>query len=183
MELLRSCVRQFRHVRKRIRASTTEWRLRARAATARSGVPRTTFDPKGLIVSLTSYGARLGTAHIAIESLLRQDLEPDAIILWLTADDAASLPPAIERQQRRGLVVRVCPDLRSYKKIVPALEAFPEATIVTADDDLMYPRAWLRELVKCQRAHGDAIPCHRAHRMTFDATAALRPYTDWEFEA
>jgi hypothetical protein len=46
-----------------------------------------------------------------------------------------------------GLTIRQCEDLKSYKKLIPALEAYPDHYIVTADDDLVYPPSWLREMV------------------------------------
>jgi hypothetical protein len=56
-----------------------------------------------------------------------------------------------------GLEVRQCEDLRSYKKLIPALEAFPGAYILTADDDLVYPRTWLRSFVEAHRSDKEIL--------------------------
>ena len=40
----------------------------------------------GLIVSLTSFPARIHLVHYAIYSLLRQSLKPNRIVLWLGED-------------------------------------------------------------------------------------------------
>ena len=45
-----------------------------------------------------------------------------------------------------GLTIRWCEDLRSYKKLIPALRDFPEDIIVTADDDIYYQTDWLESL-------------------------------------
>ena len=39
-----------------------------------------------LIVSLTSFPARIKTVHQTINTLLRQTVKPDHIILWLSED-------------------------------------------------------------------------------------------------
>ena len=44
----------------------------------------------------------------------------------------------ITRLRRHGLDIRTTEDIGPYKKIIPALLAFPEAIIVTADDDIFY---------------------------------------------
>src|SRR5690606_26871059 len=87
--------------------------------------------------------------HHALASLLNQDMAPDAVVLWLARHELAALPADILRME--GLTVRQCDDLRSYKKLIPALEHYPDAFVVTADDDLVYPRSWLRGLVEAYR--------------------------------
>ena len=41
------------------------------------------------IVSLTSFPARINTAHLAINTLLQQTFKPDRIILWLASEQFA----------------------------------------------------------------------------------------------
>ena len=76
-----------------------------------------------LIVSLTSYPRRFPILKFTIRSLLNQTVRPDRVILWLAEDDVTYLPSAVRRLA--GLEVRTCPDLRSFKKLIPALEQFP----------------------------------------------------------
>jgi hypothetical protein len=96
--------------------------------------------------SLTSFPPRFGALARALDGLLLQTVRPDATILWLAPGDADALPPEVRAMERRGLTVAACPDWRSYKKVVPALLAHPEAGIATADDDLVVPATWLEEL-------------------------------------
>ena len=130
------------------------------------------------MLSLTSYPERFPTLHLTLACLLDQSVQPDRIILWIAEGDAASLTPAITALEGHGLEIRTCEDLRSYKKLIPSMETFPEAYIVTADDDIYYPREWLRKLVDA--AEKGVIPCHRAHRITRSSDRALRPYVEWE---
>ena len=95
-----------------------------------------------LIVSLTSYGRRVDKGYYTIISLLRQTYKPDAIILWLDKDnwDDSKLPKSIQDLKKKGLEVKYCIDLRSYKKLIPALLEYPKSIIVTCDDDIYYKK-------------------------------------------
>ena len=156
--------------------------LLARVSAA-SGVSRRKRTPP-LIVSLTTYEPRIGKVHLCIESLLRQDLKPDAIFLWL-ADD---LPPelvssALRRQERRGLQIRFHANLRSFMKIVPTLEEYPDAVIVTCDDDMIYPHDWLDGLYRSYVEEPEYIHCHRAHLITRLTDGEIEDYERWEYLA
>jgi hypothetical protein len=133
-----------------------------------------------LIVSLTSYPPRFGTLHLTLGCLLDQSVKADRVVLWIGNDDIGKLPNAVRRLEDRGLEIRVCDDLRSFKKLVPAVEAFPDAFIVTADDDLYYPRDWLETLVNGMEER--AVVCHRAHRINHLASGQIAPYVQWEID-
>jgi hypothetical protein len=151
---------------------------RAKRRLKRPGAGRLHGLPSQLIVSLTSYPARFNTLHLTLACLLDQTVKADRTILWIAKQDRQALPPAVLAFEDRGLEIRVCDDLRSYKKLIPALQAFPEASIATADDDIFYPRNWLEILVEA--VEEGVIPCHRAHRIRRNADGTFRPYVDWE---
>jgi hypothetical protein len=134
--------------------------------------------PGELIVSVTSYPARFSTLHLTLECLLDQTLKADRTILWIAHDDLVQLPDGVRDLKQRGLEIRACDDLRSFRKLVPALEAFPDAFIATADDDVYYPADWLARLA--EDAKGGVISCHRAHRIKRRTNDRLAPYLDWE---
>lgn len=46
-----------------------------------------------IIVSMTSYPARINTVHLAIRSLLAQKVLPDKIVLWLCKSDFRIVKP------------------------------------------------------------------------------------------
>jgi hypothetical protein len=114
-----------------------------------------------LIVSLTSYPPRFGTLALTLACLCGQSVRADRIILWIAEQDIEELPREVRWNMRQaGVEIRTCDDIGPYKKLVPALEAFPDAFIVTADDDLYYPRDWLERLV--DGFDGESIVCCRA---------------------
>lgn len=166
------------------------WVLRYRAARIAARLERQrTFrpgEPHGLngelIVSLTSYPKRFPTLHLTIKSLLNQSLAADRTILWLSPGENRLLPPAVRDLQSDRFEIRVYPlDLRSYAKIIPVLEQHPDATVVTADDDLYYPVDWLKDLVEIARRDPKVIVCHRAHKPAYDLDGRLKPYRQWSW--
>ena len=118
-----------------------------------------------LIVSLTSYPPRIATVHKTIETLLNQTIKPEKLILWLSDEEfpnrEADLPEELLVQTTRGLEIAWCENIRSYKKLIPALRKYPNAIIVTADDDLYYHKEWLERLYNQHLINPDCIPCHR----------------------
>src|SRR5438445_5466095 len=127
---------------------------------------RTHRLPGELIVSLTSYPARYATLPLTLKCLLAQSIKADKTILWIAHEDMASLPKSITDLQARGLEIRPCKNVRSYKKIIPALAAFPNAFIATADDDVYYSSHWPEKMVSL--AGNNTIVCHRADMVSFD---------------
>ncbi len=135
-----------------------------------------------LVVSLTSFPPRYPTLALTLKSLLAQSTAPDRILLWIAHDDFARLPETVTSLQGDILQILPCDDLRSYGKLLPALAAFPDAHVVTADDDLFYPRDWLATLIETHRAHPAHIVCRRAHMAAFRRDGSIRRYNDWDYE-
>lgn len=146
---------------------------------ARSGI-RDRRGRRKLIISLTTIPKRIDKVWITIESLLRQTYKPDQIILWLAEEEFADveLPERLRQQIKRGLTVRYCDNLKSYKKFYYTMKENPQAYVVTVDDDVIYAETMVEELVKTYRDNrGNAI-CHRSH-MIKKRNGKCAPYNDW----
>ncbi len=137
--------------------------------------------PGELLVSLTSYPPRFPTLHLTLRSLLLQSVRPNGLILWIAHADMPLLPTKVRDLEDFGLEIRECDDLKSYKKLVPAVERFPHAFMVTADDDLYYPPDWLRLLTEGFSAEEPAILARRAVRMK-RSSGGLAPFKNWEHD-
>lgn len=136
-----------------------------------------------LIVSLTSYPARIKAVSYTIESILTQECQPDKVILWLAEEQFPNkekdLPHRLLRLKKYGLEIGWCKDdIRSFKKLVPALKQFSDASIVTADDDVYYPPTWLGKLYSAYKANPQRVCCNRGNRVTFVDGFPL-PYNSW----
>jgi hypothetical protein len=130
------------------------------------------------IVTLTSYGKRVnGKAPYAIRSLFCQTVQPDKIVLWLA--HGTYIPKSLKNLQRFGLEILFCEDLKSYKKLLPALQTFPDDVLITADDDIYYPPEWFKMLKVSYLNDPKKIHCHRAHEIMLDEHKNIIPYTEW----
>ena len=78
--------------------------------------------------------------YYTLVSLLKQRLMPDKIVLWLDNDNWCdnNLPPKISKLKQYGVDILYCKDIRSYKKLVPTLDLYPNDIIITVDDDVYY---------------------------------------------
>jgi hypothetical protein len=136
--------------------------------------------PHPLVLSLTSYPPRFSVLPLTLRSLMRQTIKPDHLILWIARADFRLLPQTVLGLRRHGLEIRVTEfDSKAYKKILPALDEFPEAFIATADDDVFYWSTWLEELVDGVELAGKVVTCHRANEIITDAEGRYRPYCEW----
>lgn len=139
-----------------------------------------------IIVSLTSYPARIETLDLTILSMLAQKkTKADKIILWLADSQfpGKTLPKQLNELIKMGLEIKWCEDLKSYKKLIPSLLEYPEDVIVTADDDVLYDFDWLNRLYESYLDNKDMIHCHRITRFKynsdeFDAVFGGRKYAN-----
>lgn len=132
-------------------------RLRNLAATG----PVTGSAP--VVVSLTTYGQRIDSVPVAIESIARGTVRPRRLVLWLDNPELLeSLPEPLRRLERRGLEIRLSRNYGPHTKYYPYVRSTSRHTVplVTADDDIIYPPNWLALLVDANRRHPDAISGH-----------------------
>jgi hypothetical protein len=140
--------------------------------------PRRETQNGQFIVTLTSHGRRITSkAPYAIQSLFAQSQPPDRIILWL--GNGTKVPPSLKKWEKYGLEIRFCEDIRSYTKLIPALIAFPDNILVTADDDIYYHPDWFKRLKKSYELAPEKIHCHRAHEICLDEKKNIIPYDEW----
>ena len=139
-----------------------------------------------VIVSLTTYPGRIDRVNIAIESLLHQTRPADMVVLWLAGEQfpggEESLPAQLLALKARGLRIEWCRDIKSFKKLIPAVEKWPEDIIITADDDIIYRVDTIEKLLESYQRHPDCVSTVRAHLMQFDGSGYPLPYDEWKPE-
>jgi hypothetical protein len=136
-----------------------------------------------IIVSLTSFPARIDYVWITVECLLRQSNPPNRIILWLSRlqFEGHNLPQRLIEQKKRGLDIEfVEDDIRSHKKYYYCLERFPNAVLITMDDDVYYPDNVISTLLEARKKHPESIIANRSHKITFDNGGEILPYRKWK---
>ena len=180
MKLLQGLSERFRQFKKQRRIARAYDELAQRATQGGAWQTKSHGLSRRLIVSLTSFPDRFDTLMPTLQCLLFQTVRPDSVQLWIAYDDIASLPGNIVGLEALGLEIRPCADIRSYKKIIPALSEAPDSLIVTADDDVYYWSTWLEELVEAYRTTGNTVIAHRAHRIRLQSDGTPVSYINWE---
>lgn len=138
-------------------------------------------DTTGPVVSLTSYGSRVNSVYLAIESMGLGDTLPSQIILWLDEQSVFANPPlTLQRLKSRGLEIKKCENFGPHKKYYCFVESEStfSAPLVTADDDVIYPKDWLKKLVSAFSEESAVINCHRARTIPI-SNSAISPYITW----
>ena len=136
-----------------------------------------------IVVSLTSYGRRVGDCivYYTIVSLLRQKIQPSRIILWLAENEWSdeNLPERLKKLRQKGVEIRYCEDIRSYKKLVPTIRLCPNANIMTVDDDMIYSSETISSVWEVHKQKPNEIIC-RNSSMPFFMNGVPQHYNDWK---
>ncbi|WP_298501550.1 glycosyltransferase family 2 protein [uncultured Methanobrevibacter sp.] len=137
-----------------------------------------------IIVSLTSFPDRMHDIHYSLYSLLKQTFKPDEIILWLSYEQFPNkekdIPNKVLNLKKYGLSIRWCDNIYSYKKLIPSLKEYENDFIVTADDDIFYPKDWLRNIYYGYKKHPNCIISSRSRRILVNNNGTLKSYNNWK---
>lgn len=139
-------------------------------------------EKSDIIISLTSYPARINTVWMTIETLLRQKkVKPKKVILWLASNQFPNkkIPKKLQNQTKRGLEIKYCDDLKPHKKYYYTFKSYPKNLVVTVDDDVFYNEDFLEQLYKGHIKYPNAVVCNWAHKMTFNKNK-LEKYNNWD---
>lgn len=140
---------------------------------------------ENVVVSLTSYPARIQFVSSTIQSILKQTVLPKKILLWLYREEFQNIDLPrdlldLEEANREIFEIRwVNENLKPHKKYFYAAKEFSELAIITIDDDQVYPSNLVETLVLSYMKNPECIHCNRANLMTFREDGTLRPYSRW----
>lgn len=141
---------------------------------------KTNISDDTLIVSLTSYPARISKLWMVIKTLLNQKLVDNfKVILWLSENQFPkgldSLPKSLTNLIEKGLDIRfVSDDLKSHKKYYYAFKEYPNNIVVTVDDDVLYSPILLRTLLDAHDKYSDCVICNRGVKINKE-----KSYRNW----
>lgn len=147
------------------------------------GVNKKESRTEKLIISLTTFPARINQCYYAIKSLMLQDCRADKIILWLAESQFPGrvLPQKFQSLIDAGLTIRYCEDdYRSHKKYYYALqEQKKNELVITFDDDIIYESDAISKLVQYHKMFPECIVCNRGFQMIVK-DGAITPYSKWK---
>jgi hypothetical protein len=136
-----------------------------------------------VIVTMTSFPARINQVWQVIETIFRQTQKPDKIILWLSEKQFPSkkhLPTILLSQIKRGLDIRfVEEDIKSHKKYFYSLKEFPKDYLITVDDDIFYRSKMIEDLISLSFKNKGSVIAQYVRLINFD-NGKLEPYITWK---
>lgn len=135
-----------------------------------------------VVLSLTTFPARIQYVHLAIKSLLNQTVKPDKVILWLAEDQfhEVEIPEQLKELCEYGLEIRYCKEnIMAHKKYFYAMQEFPNDIIVTYDDDIIYTEDSLEKLLRMHKQFPKAIICNRGREIEIE-NGEVAPYKHWK---
>ncbi len=140
---------------------------------------------KRIIVSFTSFPARIERVWVVVKCLKRQSVRPDKIILWLSKDqfDGIKLPDNLTSLIDDQFEIRMVDnDYRSHKKYLYAFKEYCDDIVVLVDDDIYYESRVIEKLLKGLETHPDAVICQFGSVMQYNKDGSLPPFTEWWVE-
>lgn len=140
---------------------------------------------ENIVISLTSYPKRIHMVHKVIESLWRQTVCADEIRLYLSMDEFPqmedNLPPVLREMVGKGgfHIVWVEDNLKSHKKYYYALQKETDSIVITVDDDVIYSKSFINDLLSCHRKFPQAVLARRVRIILRDDNE-LAEYKYWD---
>lgn len=137
-----------------------------------------------IIVSLTSYGSRVRNLSAVIESICRQTITPDRIILYLSDDYNIQLLSEKELLDNYSKleIVKGVPNIKGHKKYLFSMINNPDAIIITVDDDCIYPKNTIQSLIEAYVRYPNCVISRRVHKMSFSHSGDIMPYVNWDYD-
>lgn len=136
-----------------------------------------------IVVSLTSFPARIDLVYLTIRSILNQTTKPKKIVLWLGKEyfpsGEATLPNSLLRLKSLGLEIKFRDDLKAHTKYFYAFQEYSDNLIVTVDDDIIYPIDLLTILLKTHHKNPNCVVANRVRFMEMENNK-FKPYRKWK---
>ena len=137
-----------------------------------------------VVISLTSYPARLKNLHLVIRSLLHQSIRPKEIVLYLGIDtNERDIPKSLRKLEKYNFTIKTgYPDVKPHKKYLFAMKEYPRDAIITIDDDILYDKNFVKDLYLCHKKYTGCVCSRRVHCMKKNEDGTIKPYNQWEWE-
>ncbi len=137
-----------------------------------------------VIVSLTTFPARIDSVWLTLFSMTEQSVKPERIILYLSKlefpDKDKDLPKKLIWFKKKGLEICYVEDnLKPHKKYYYAFEAYRNRSIITIDDDLYYPSDTIERLLRISNVFPNCVCANRASKIAFNSLGVV-PYKEWK---
>lgn len=145
--------------------------------------PKPLTDNNGIIVSLTSFPRRIRHVWMTIDSIFRQSMRPEKVVLFLAKDEFPqeknNLPKRLLGYERLGLkIIFTNQNLKPHNKYFFALQKYENKIIITADDDNYYQPNLISNLMRIHKKYPHCV-CANAVRQIKRENGKFLPYRAW----
>ncbi len=136
-----------------------------------------------LVVSFTSFPARIDKVWMVVDCLLRQTFSPSSIFLYLSKeqfpDGRNSVPKSLLKYEKWGLrIIFVEGDLKSHKKYFYVSQSLTDECFVTIDDDTLYRNDLLERLWRLHERYPNCVCANYGRFVSMDGNVIM-PYNEW----
>lgn len=123
-----------------------------------------------IIVTLTTWKPRMRNIPLVLDSIFSQTMPPDLVVLNLAYDEI--IPEDINNYlDQHKVEVNRMDNLKVYKKLIPTLRKYPDACVISIDDDWIYPAGMIEDFMLAHKKYPDSpisgnkvilngLPCH-----------------------
>ncbi len=134
-----------------------------------------------IIVSLTSIPERLPYVQYPIRCMLRQTIKPDKIVLYLNKEKLSDdkIPAELLQLKENGLEIVYVEDIGPHTKYFYALQTYGDCYVITVDDDILYGRTLIRDLLRTESQYRGAVCARRARAFRFTQQGIPYPYSSY----
>ena len=114
---------------------------------------------ENFVVSIASYPKRDPLLPAVFQALSKQKKLPKKWILVLSEEDYKhGLPNHLRKLKKRGLeIIWVKDNPYSVKKLIPVIETYPDSSVITLDDDIIYHPDLIKGLIAQSKINSKAI--------------------------
>ncbi len=122
-----------------------------------------------IIISISSSYDDFDKLELVLYSLFLQTTKPDKIILWISDDyELSDLPYNITKFLKKGLQIEFRKNLENYTNKIYAFKEFANSIVVTAENNVYYPRNWLKILYESYVTNPSDIHSHLCKKIKFE---------------
>ena len=147
-------------------------------------VPYSLSNDEKVIVSLTSFPARINEVWQVVECMKRQTVRPYRILLWLSKEqfhEKCLVPEKLLKMQDEIFLIKMVDgDLRSHKKYYYVAKQYPDYLVFLIDDDIYYPSDILEKSLINYKLFPQSVICNYGTQITYDDFGRHLPYSQWK---
>jgi hypothetical protein len=131
---------------------------------------------------MTSFKERLKQeSYLAISSILENNCLPSKICIIINTYDKDNIPSLFKEHPLIEIIYTEV-DLKSHNKYYHTALKYPNAVIITIDDDVIYPKTFIEDCIKAYEDSPTTVNAGRVHKIKYDDKGIL-PYKQWDWES